>query len=68
MTMTARPTSRMTPNTFQPLPRTSSRLRPKAANTPGRSSTVTGATTDQIVSRISPGMMRNTKPRATQMA
>ena len=52
----------ITPNTCQPLPRTSSRLRRSAANTPGRSSTTTGAATDQIVSRISPGTMSRMKP------
>ena len=54
ITATARNTSTITANTFQPLPRTNSRLRPNAANTPGRSRTVTGATTDHMTSRIKP--------------
>ena len=41
--------------TGQPLPRTSSRERPKAAKTPLRSITITGAITAQIVIRKSPG-------------
>ena len=34
---------------------------------PGRSITVTGTATDQIVSRIRPGMMMRTNPIATPM-
>ena len=60
-------TSRIVPKTCQPLPLTSSRLRPKAARMPGRSTTVTGTATDQIVSRIRPGMMMRTNPIATPM-
>jgi hypothetical protein len=60
-------TSRIVPKTCQPLPLTSSRLRPKAARMPGRSTTVTGITTDQMVSRIRPGMMMRTNPIATPM-
>ena len=55
------------PNTCQPCPRTSSRLRPKAANTPGFSSTTTGTTTDQMVIRIRPGMMISSRPMAIAM-
>ena len=54
--------TRITPNTCQPLPRTSSRLRPQRAQAAGRSSTTTGAATDQIVIRISPGMTIRMKP------
>ena len=39
----------ITPKTCQPWPLTSARLRPKASNTSGRSTTTTGAITDQIV-------------------
>ena len=45
----------ITPNTCQPCPRTSSRLRPNESSTPRRSITITGAITAQIVSRKRPG-------------
>ena len=41
----------ITPKTFQPLPLTSSRLRPNASITARRSSTITGIRTLQIVIR-----------------
>ena len=50
------------PNTVQPWPRTSSRDRPNAAKTPGFSTTITGATTAQMVIRKSPGTIRRRKP------
>ena len=55
----------ITPKTVQPCPRTSSRLRESAASAPGVSNTTTGAVTDQIVSRIRPGTIRNTSPTPT---
>jgi hypothetical protein len=44
-------TSTSVPNTCQPRPRTSCWLRPKEANTPDPSSTMTGTITAQIVIR-----------------
>ena len=61
-------TSMITPNTCQPWPFTSARLRLKAANTPGCSTTTTGAITDQIVSRNRPGTMSRTIPIPMPMA
>ncbi len=43
------------PKTFQPLPRTSSRLRPNASIAPLSSSTITGEISTHQVSRIRPG-------------
>ena len=54
----------ITPKTCQPLPRTSSRLRPKDSSTPARSITITGTITAQMVSRKRPGMIRRTNPIA----
>ncbi len=56
-----------TPKTCQPLPLTSFWLRPSASNTPGFSSTTTGAATAQIVIRKRPGMMQRTRPIAIPM-
>ena len=53
-----RKTTKITPKTCQPLPRTSSRERPKESITPLRSTTIAGAITAQIVSRIRPGTRR----------
>ena len=55
----------ITPNTFQPLPRTSSWLRPKASSAPRRSATIAGAPTDQIVIRYRPGTISRMKPMPT---
>jgi hypothetical protein len=54
----------ITPNTFQPLPRTSSRLRPNDSITPFLSSTITGTMTLQITSRNRPGTMSSARPIA----
>ena len=54
-TATMMKTMTITPKTCQPLPRTSARERPKASMAPLRSTTITGAITDQIVNRIRPG-------------
>lgn len=55
-------TTARTAKTRQPLPRTSSLLRLRARRRRGRSSTMTGAATDQIVSRKRPGMTSNHHP------
>ena len=57
----------ITPNTFQPLPLTSSRERPSDSKTPARSITITGATTAKIVSRYRPGTISRMKPNSTRM-
>ena len=64
---TIRKASTIAPKTCQPWPRTSSRLLPKASNTPLSSTTMDGAMTDQIVSRIRPGTMIRTNPIAIAM-
>ena len=58
---------RITPNTAQPLPFTSARLRPKESNGRVRSTTITGAITAQIVSRKRPGTISSTKPMPMAM-
>ena len=50
------------PNTFQPLPRTSWRLRPKADSSGGCSMTTTGMMTAQMVIRNRPGTMSRSSP------
>jgi hypothetical protein len=50
--------AKITANTRQPLPRTSSRLRRRARKPRGRSSTTTGAATDQAVRRKRPGISK----------
>jgi len=62
-----RKTTTSTPRTCQPLPLTSSRLRPKAPITPSPSTTIEGAPTAQIVTRKRPGMMKKKKPIPTAM-
>ena len=57
----------ITPKTCQPLPRTSSRLRPSAAKTPGFSTTTTGEDTAQIVRMMRPGTMNRISPTTTEM-
>ena len=52
----------ITPNTCQPLPRTSSRLRPSALQAAGALQHDHRRDTDQIVIRISPGMMIRMNP------
>ena len=61
-TIRIRNTSTSVPNTCQPWPRTSSRLRPKDASAPDRSMTITGMITAQIVIRIRPGTMIRMSP------
>ena len=67
-TRLSRNSTTITPNTCQPLPRTSSRLRPNESNTPTRSITIAGTMTAQIVSRMRPGTMSNTNPIAIAIA
>jgi hypothetical protein len=55
-------TSTRVPNTCQPWPRTSCWLRPKEANTPAPSRTMTGTITAQIVIRYRPGTMIRISP------
>ena len=50
------------PNTCQPWPRTSARLRPKDASAPTPSITMTGTITAQIVIRYKPGAMIRASP------
>ena len=61
-TMTIRKATTIAPKTCQPLPRTISRERPKAAITGDFSTTITGAITAQIVSRIRPGTISKIRP------
>ncbi len=60
--MTIRKATTIAPKTGQPLPRTSSRERPKEAITGDFSTTITGAITAQIVSRIRPGTTSRIRP------
>ena len=55
------------PNTCQPRPRTSCRLRPKDASAPDCSSTMTGTITAQMVIRYRPGTMSRTSPKVMAM-
>ena len=55
------------PKTDQPLPLTSSRLRPNAPITPSPSTTIDGEITAQIVSRIRPGTISRMKPMPIAM-
>ena len=64
MTACIRKKTTTTPNTRQPLPRTSRRLRPSDAKIPSCSMTRTGTASAHHVSRIRPGMMISTKPMA----
>ena len=57
----------ITPKTFQPLPRTSPRLRPKDSPADFPSRTIAGTIRHQIVSRKSPGAMSRTSPIAIAM-
>jgi len=50
------------PNTCQPWPRTSSRLRPNEASAPDRSMMMTGTITAQMVIRNRPGTMSSSSP------
>ena len=59
---TIRKATTIAPKTCQPLPRTSSRERPKEAITADFSTTITGAITAQIVSRIRPGTISRNRP------
>jgi len=59
-----RKTTMITPKTCQPLPLTRARERPKASIAPLCSTTITGAITDQMVSRIRPGTMIKARPIA----
>ena len=61
-TMRIRNISTMSPKTFQPLPRTSSRLRENDSPAERCSRTITGMITAQIVIRKRPGTMRRMSP------
>ena len=63
-TITAPIVITITPNTLQPLPLTSSRLRPNDSPADLPSSTIVGTISDQIVRRKSPGMIRRMSPSA----